>query len=359
MARPPVLPTIAAVAAAAGVSTATVSRVLNRPGAVSEASRRRVEAAVAKLGYVPNAGARSMMLGRSGTIGAIFPTIDNAIFAVAIDALQRRFAEADQQLLLATCDYDADAEMRQAANLVARGADGLVLCGTGQRPELLAFLRQRGLPCVHVMSLSSDPAITSVGFDNAAAMARVVRFLLDLGHRRIAMLAGIGHDNDRAAARIAGVRQGLHAAALALPPHRLVQRKYALAAARDGFRALMATTPAPTAIVCGNDVLAFGALLEAQRLGIEVPEKLSIIGFDDLELANQLQPALTTVRVPAHEMWRTAADRLLATLRGEAFARRTEIEVSLVVRGTTAPPPRTAPSPGRRQSASESTGSSV
>lgn len=338
--RSPVLPTIEAVAAAAGVSTATVSRALNRPDSVREALRRRVGAAVAELGYVPNAGARSMMLRRSGTIGAIFPTVDNAIFAKAIDALQRRLSEAGQQLLIATCDYDSDAEMRQAVNLVSRGADGLALCGVGQRPQLLEFLRQRQLPCVHVMSLSDDPSITSVGFDNAGAMARAVRYLLDLGHRRIAMLAGTQHDNDRATARVDGVRRGLRSAGLDLPARWLVERKYGIAAAREGLRELMATSPVPTAIVCGNDVLAFGALLEAQRLGIAVPKALSIIGFDDLELANQLQPALTTVRVPAEDLWRTAADRLLAALRGETTPRHTEIEVSLVVRGSTGPAAR-------------------
>ncbi len=331
------LPTIEAVAAAAGVSTATVSRVLNRPQAVREALRRRVEAAVVQLGYVPHAGARAMMLGRTGTIGAIFPTVDNAIFAKAIDALQRRLSEAGAQLLIATSDYDPDAEMRQAVNLVARGADGLALCGAGQRPELLAFLRQRGLPCVHVMTLPADPAMTCVGFDNAAAMARAVRYLLDLGHRQIAMLAGMTHDNDRAAARVQGVRLALHEAGLALAPQHLVERKYGLAAAREGLRELMAARPTPTAIVCGNDVLAFGALLEARRLGVDVPGALSIVGFDDLELASQLQPALTTMLVPAQTMWRAAADRLIAALRGEPVPRSTEIEVSLVVRESTGP----------------------
>ena len=333
-------PTIEAVAAAAGVSTATVSRALNRPADVRPALRERVERAVAELGYVPNAGARSMMLRRSGTIGAIFPTVDNAIFAKAIGALQRRLSEAGQQLLIATCDYDADAEMRQAVNLVSRGADALALCGTGQRPELLEFLRQRGLPCVHVMTLSDDPTVLNVGFDNAGAMAQAVRYLLDLGHRRIAMLAGITRDNDRAAARLAGVRSALDAAGLKLPANRLAERPYGIAAARDGLRDLMAVHPAPTAVLCGNDVLAFGALLEAQRLGIDVPKALSIVGFDDLELANQLQPPLTTVRVPAEEMWRTAGGRLLAALRGEVVPRRTEVEVALVVRGSTAASPR-------------------
>jgi LacI family transcriptional regulator len=132
----------------------------------------------------------------------------------------------------------------------------------------------------------------------------------------------------------------LREAGLDLPPKRLAERKYGIAEAREGLRELMASRPAPTALVCGNDVLAFGALLEAQRLGIMVPKALSIVGFDDLELAHHVQPALTTVRVPAQEMWRAAADRLIAALRGEPVPRMSEIEVSLVVRESTGPAPR-------------------
>jgi LacI family transcriptional regulator len=334
------LPTIEDVASAAGVSTATVSRVLNQPQSVREALRGRVLAAVARLGYVPHAGARAMMLRRSGTVGAIFPTVDNAIFSKAIDALQRRLADAGMQLLIATCDYDADTEMRQALNLVTRGADALALCGTGQRPELLQFLRQRGLPCVHVMNRIGPPGTACVGFDNAQAIAQATRYLLDLGHRRIAMLAGTTRANDRATARVEGARRALHDAGLSLPPSRLVERRYDIAEARDGFRALMAVQPAPTAVLCGNDVLAFGALFEAQASGLAVPRQVSIVGFDDLELARHLQPALTTVRVPAEMMWRTAADRLLGALRGEPMPASTEIEVALVVRDSTGPAPK-------------------
>jgi LacI family transcriptional regulator len=103
---------------------------------------------------------------------------------------------------------------------------------------------------------------------------------------------------------------------------------------------LMQVQPAPTAVVCGNDVLAFGALLEAQKLGLEVPTQLSIVGFDDLDLARHVQPALTTVRVPAEEMWRLAAERVIDAMRGAEVPRTTEIEVALVVRDSTAPPPR-------------------
>jgi LacI family transcriptional regulator len=333
------MPTVEDVAVAAGVSTATVSRVVNGSGPVRAALREKVEAAVAALGYVPNAGARAMMLRRSGTVGAIFPTVDNAIFAKAIDALQRRLAEAGLQLLLATSDYDPEIEARQAASLLTCGVDALVLCGTGQDADLLQRLRQRGVPVVHVMSWPAPPGLAAVGFDNRRAMGQVVRYLLDLGHRRIAMLAGLTRANDRAAARVAGVRDALQAAGLDLPPAYLVERPYGLGPAREGLRALLRAQPAPTAVVCGNDVLAFGALLEAQKLGVEVPAQLSIVGFDDLELAAHVQPALTTVRVPAEALWRRAAERVIDALRGDETPRENEFEVALVVRGSTAPPP--------------------
>ncbi|KAB7622818.1 LacI family DNA-binding transcriptional regulator [Verminephrobacter eiseniae] len=330
-------PTIDDVARKAAVSTATVSRVLNRPQTVSASLRSKVAAAVTRLGYVPHAGARALMLRRSGTVGAVFPTVDNAIFATAIDALGRRLAQSDIQLLIATSGYDVLGEMRQAINLVTRGADALVLCGLCQHPDLLHFIAQRSLPCVHVMVHEPSGKHVNVGFDNAAAMAQATRYLIDLGHRRIAMLAGITQHNDRAMQRVEGVRRALQAAGLDFPEQRLVQRPYALADARAGLRQLMAQDPAPTAVVCGNDVLAFGALLEANALGLKVPAELSIVGFDDLEMARHLQPALTTVRIPTQTMWSSAADRIVAAMGGQAFPRSTEIDVALVVRQSTAP----------------------
>ncbi len=333
------LPTIDDVARRAGVSTATVSRVLNRPASVSEQLRKKVGAAVARLGYVPHAGARALMLRRSGTVGAVFPTVDNAIFAKAIEALQQRLASADMHLLLATSGYDPASEMRQAINLVTRGADALALCGMRQHPDLLRFLHLRGVPCVHVMTLAPVGDALCVGFDNARATREATRYLLDLGHRRIGMLAGSMKVNDRAEQRVEGVRDELMAAGLRLPPKWLAERPYAIGEARSGFRQLMTGNSAPTALVCGNDVLAFGALLEAATTGLKVPRDLSIVGFDDLEMSRHLQPALTTVRVPTESMWSTAADRLIGSLRGEEVPRRTEIEVSLVVRQSTGPAP--------------------
>ena len=336
------VPTISDVARVAKVSIATVSRVVNAPEGVRATLRERVQAAIAQLGYVPHPGARTLKSRRTGTIGAIFPTVDNAIFATAINALQQRLAAANHQLLIATSGYDPAVEARQALNLLTRGVDALVLCGCAQGTPLIDRLKARGVPVVHVMSWPLPPGMTGVGFDNARAMHQAVRYLLDMGHRRIAMLAGVTQDNDRSYARVQGVRQALAAHRLTLPADRLVERPYGLAPAREGLRQLLQAKSPPTAVVCGNDVLALGALLEAQHLGLQVPRDLSIVGFDDLEMASHVQPGLTTVQVPAQAMWQRAADSALALARGEAPLANHEVEVSLVVRGSTAPPRRPA-----------------
>ena len=335
-ARKSTVATVADVARVAQVSSATVSRALNQPEVVRAELRQRIEAAIVELGYVPDAGARALSTKRSGTIGAVIPTIDNAIFAKGIEALQKYLDGQGYQLLVAVTEYDLDVESRQALDLVARGVDGLIFMGNSQLPALAALLKRRALPCVHVGVPNAPSGAPVVGFDNQAAAARATRFVLDLGHREIAMLAGITKDNDRARARLGGVRQALKEVRLPLPAHRVVEKPYNLAAAREGLRELLAHNPPPTAVLCGNDVLAFGALMEAARQKVKVPRDLSIVGFDDLELARHLEPALTTMHVPTEEMWRVGGERLLAMIHGEKVPAVTEVEVRLVVRESTA-----------------------
>ncbi|MBL8341479.1 MAG: LacI family DNA-binding transcriptional regulator [Rubrivivax sp.] len=331
-------PTIDDVARAAGVSTATVSRALNAPDTVRPALREKVLAAVERLGYVAHAGARALSLNRSGTVGAVVPTIDNAIFAQGLQAFQRRMAAAGRVVLIAFSDYDPEQEQTQVQALLARGVDALALTGISQRPELLARLAQRGLPWVHTGSFPAPAGAACVGFRNRAAVMRAVHYLLDLGHRRIAMLAGITAGNDRAAERVAGVREALARAGLKLPAALLAESAYTLQPAREATRRLLAARPPPSALVCGNDVLAIGALLECQALGVEVPRQLSVVGFDDLDMARQWQPALTTMHVPTETMWTLAAEHLLARLEGaEAGPVQRELQVELVVRESTAP----------------------
>lgn len=341
-------PTIEDVARRAGVSTATVSRVLNQTDAVRPGLRAQVEAAVAALGYVPHAGARTLKLRRSGTVGVVVPTIDNAIFASGLQAFQRRMTAAGQVVLLAFSDYDPAQEDAQVQALLARGVDALALTGTSQRPALLARLAQRGLPWVHTGSFPAPDGAACVGFRNRAVVARAVQYLLDLGHRRIGMVAGITEHNDRAADRVAGVRDALAAAGLTLPARWLVEAPYTLQGAREATRRVLQAPSAPTALLCGNDVLAIGALLECQAAGVQVPQAMSVIGFDDLDMARQWRPSLTTLHVPTDAMWTQAADYLLARLDGSASAPlQHEVQVELVVRESTARAPGAATRPPR------------
>ena len=337
-------PTVQDVANAAGVSTATVSRALNLPERVRPALRNKVLAAVARLGYVAHAGARAMSLRRSGTVGVVVPTIDNAIFARGLQAFQMRMAQAQQVVLLAFSDYDPAQEEAQVQALLARGVDALALTGISQRPQLLARLAQRGLPWVHTGAFPAPMGTACVGFRNRDAIARAVQYLVDLGHRRIGMVAGITAHNDRAAERVAGVREALARAGLRLSPQHLVESGYTLVEARQATRRVLGgasecsrAANRPSALLCGNDVLAFGALLECAAQGLDVPGDVSVVGFDDLDLARQWRPGLTTVHVPTEQMWTLAADYLLARLNGNlAVAEQREIEVELVVRGSTA-----------------------
>jgi len=327
------------VARLAGVSTATVSRALNRPQLVSGRLRRGIEQAIETLGYVPHGAARALAGRRSHTMGAIIPTIDNAIFARGIQALQNTLFAQGFTLLLASSDYDLDRELRAARRLVERGVDGMLLVGDAHRTDLYTLLDDHQVPYVETWVHGGDAEHPCIGFDNRGATTRVVDYLVNLGHRRIAMIAGVTRDNDRAHHRVQGAREALAAHGLHLPAEWLLERPYEVSEGRAAMAQLMRAAQTPTAVVCGNDVLALGAIFECGSRGIEVPGQVSITGFDDLDIASQVNPALTTMRVPSEEMGRCAAQFLLDCLDNRQPPARTPLAVNLVERGTTGPPP--------------------
>jgi LacI family transcriptional regulator len=334
-------PRLADVARLAGVSTATVSRALNRPDAVTAELRNRVHAAIDALGYVPHGPARALASRRSNTIGAVVPTIDNAIFARNIQALQARLFEAGRTLFLASSDYDYAREQREVQSLVERGIDGLILVGEERRQSIYRLLENKRVPYVTTWIYSQNSPHPCVGFDNRQAAYQVASYLLDIGHRDIAMVAGIREGNDRAAARVEGVTAALVERGIRFGRGHLVEHAYEIAEGRRAASRLLASPNRPTAIICGNDVLAFGVLFECRSRGVDVPREISLTGFDDLDLAVNLEPPLTTIRVPAAEMGQRAADYLLARLEKTPIPEKTELQAALVVRETTAPPPIT------------------
>lgn len=329
--------TLQDVAARAGVSTATVSRYLAAPDQVREERRSRIERAIADLGYIPHGAARALASSRAQTIGAIVPTLDNAIFAQGIQAFQRRLQEARYTLFVASHDYSLAEERIQAETLLARGVDGMLLIGLDHDARLFARLDALGTPYVNTWSYDRHAPQPCIGFDNYKAALRQAGYLLDIGHRRFGVLAGVVRDNDRARDRLDGVRAALEGHGVALTPEQVQECPYDVAASRAAAKRLLALDPRPTAIICGNDVIAYGALLECQASGVGVPDDISIVGFDDLPLSQHLQPALTTIHVPSEAMGRKAADFLLARLRGEDPPDKVEMEANLILRNSAAP----------------------
>jgi LacI family transcriptional regulator len=325
-------PKLIDVAKAAGVSTATVSRALSDPEKVRPDTLARVLEVVARMGYVPDALGRALASSKTHTIGAVMPTLDHAIFARALQAMQRTFAQAGYQLLVAAHDYDRAAEVLAVRAMLERRVDALVLVGTDHAPDVWAMLKDIAQPIA--LTWSFHKKFDCIGFDNERAGRLAAEHLLGLGHRRIAMLTGRLRHNDRARARLAGVRRALSQHGLELPDDRVIQQPFSLAAGRDGMRQLLAGGASPTALIGGNDLLAIGAMMEAQAQGIRVPQDLSCVGIDDLELAEHMLPALTTVRLPTAELGQRCAQQVLARLAGAPGERRINLPVELVVRAS-------------------------
>jgi LacI family transcriptional regulator len=183
----------------------------------------------------------------------------------------------------------------------------------------------------------------SVGFDNQAAAGQIVDYLLDLGHTQISVITGRTQYNERAAMRTAGIMARLERKRLKLHSQIVVEHPYRILEGRLAMRSLMASPERPTAVICGNDQLAFGALIEATALGVKVPAEVSITGFNDLDYAAHLNPPLTTMRVSADEIGAKAGEYILQRLAGQSVIPFAEIDVSLIVRGSTAAPAQRAP----------------
>jgi LacI family transcriptional regulator len=328
------------VADEARVSTASVSRVLNAPDKTKAKTRTAVEKAVKKLGYIPNGAARALSSRNSRVIGAIIPTIDNSIFARGIQALQSYLQDKGYYLLLGSSNYDPEQEYQLCQNYLVQQVAGIIMMGNTHLPKCIYMLDKEQTPFVNTGTYSEDGNYC-VGFNNRKAASIAAKSLVELGHRKFAMIAGITKDNDRAAERVEGIVQELARSGVELPKHRLLERRYEIEEGAAAFRLLMQLEDPPTAIICGNDVLGFGVILESRKIGVKIPDQVSVIGFDDLVLSKHLTPSLSTIRIPTQEMWCRAADTLLALLEDKEAPKAIEIDVSLVLRESTCVPPQT------------------
>ncbi len=323
-------PTLEDVARAARVSTATISRTINTPDKVAIETRERIEQVIEKLGYTPNFSGRALASNRSNTVGAVIPTMANAMFASGLQVFQEVLSNASYNLLVASSGYNTDTELQQIKSLVAQGADGLLLIGSSRPEATTRFLQVRNVPYVVAWCYQPDDDRYFAGFDNTKAATSITAEVLKKGHRRIAMIAGFAEQNDRSRNRIAGVQLCIKNT----PDAELldvIETDYTLEAGGDAFEKIMQQSAKPTAIICGNDVLAAGAIVRARQLKINIPGEVSVTGFDDISLATAVTPSLTTVRVPQLEMGRTAA-RVMLDLLKDGTSKSHELETEIIHR---------------------------
>ena len=331
------LPTLQDVADLAAVSTATVSRCLNNSGHVTEKTRLKVQQAIQTLGYSPNFGAQALAAKRTNTIGAIIPTMENAIFARGMQAFQETLAENGITLIIASCSYRPELEEEQIRSLVARGADALLLIGQSRPDATYQFLARRNIPYVLAWAYKKDSEHCYIGFDNQAAAQTITRQVLELGHRNLGVIVGLTQNNDRARDRITGIERAIADHGAQTAPLQVIEAEYTFQEGAKALDQLLANPTPPTAVICGNDVLAVGAVKRAKQLGLAVPEDLSITGFADIEVSELIDPELTTVHVPHREMGIAAAKSLIAMLKTQTPVESHLLETRIVNRQTLGP----------------------
>lgn len=296
--------------------------------------------AVNSLGYSPNFGARALAAKRTNTIGAVVPTLENAIFARGLQAFQEEVTRNGATLLVASSGYQEDVEEQQIRNLVARGADALLLIGTERSEDIYTFLRNRDLPWVNAWSFRKSSDSCFVGFENRSAAREMTEKVIERGHTKIGMIAGITKGNDRARDRMLGVMDAIREHDLPIEELRIIESKYSFAGGANAAESLLGTDPRPTVMICGNDILAMGAMKRIKSLGLRIPEDISVTGFDDIAVSAFAEPELTTVHVPHREMGRLAAVSLLFLLEKKGPCEGHNLDTYIVERKSLSAPPK-------------------
>jgi LacI family transcriptional regulator len=328
--------TIRDVATRAGVSPTTVSHVINATRPVSADLRSRVEAAMAELGFQPNALARSLRRKRTHTLGLIVPDSANPFFAEVGRGIEDTSFASGFSVILCNSDGNPTRELLYMDLLIQKQVDGVLLVPTGKQAELAATLRTRNIPVVVIDRDVPDAPIDRAHIDNIAGADLATRHLLDLGHRRIGYIGGPPHLSP-VPDRSAGYRQALHEVGIPIDEQLVVDGNFRDVGGYTGAQALLALANPPTAIFAGNDLMAIGALAAAREAGIDVPHNLSIMGFDDIHLAGYINPPLTTIAQPKYELGVIAAQLLFERLaQPDLPPQRRLLQAQLVVRQSTA-----------------------
>jgi DNA-binding LacI/PurR family transcriptional regulator len=337
------MPGLAEIAEAAGVSISTVSRVLNRRAGVNEETRQRVLEALSQINYTPRGLG---VLRRTGVLGLLVPELANPVFTAFAEAVETRAARKGYSTVLCNTHSASVREEEYVRMLNARGVEGMVFVSSEFTDSTAAHdhygrLRDEGVRMVFVNGTLPSLDVPSVSVDEEAAGYLATQHLLELGHRRIGFVAGPARSTPTKD-KTSGYTAALEAAGLRPDAGLIAHSAYGTAGGQQAMRRLLDRAAAPTAVICSSDLMALGAIHECQSRGLHVPDDVSVVGFDDIPLASYVVPTLTTLAQPIADLARMAVEVLLGEIEGtaEPTSART-LRPRLVVRESTAPPPRT------------------
>jgi LacI family gluconate utilization system Gnt-I transcriptional repressor len=309
-------PTIADVAQRAGVGAITVSRALREPERVSRELREQIHKAVTELGYVPDRNARALASARADVVAVLVPSLTNNVFAEVVRGLYDGLGDSHLQLHLGNTHYSGLEEERLLQVFLSQRPSALVASGIDQTAASRAMLEQAGCPVVQIMETGPDPIDMMVGFSHIDGGRTVTRHLIEAGYRRIGFIGA--RMDPRSQRRLAGYRAVLEEAGLF--DLRLVTTTTSpssVSLGRELFRDALAKVPTLDAVFCNNDDLALGVLFECNRSALDVPSKIGIAGFNDLEMMEVAFPSITSVRTPRYDIGRMAISMARAAIAGE------------------------------------------
>jgi len=320
------------VAASAGVSPITVSRVFNAPETVAPETLSRVRQAVAQLGYVPNRLAGGLSSAKSRLIAAIVPTVAHSLFSETVQVFSDTMSRAGYQVLLGLSGYSDEDEDQLLDAVLSRRPEGVLLTGVAHAASLRERLLKVGIPIVETWDMTDEPIDMLVGFSHYRIGAAVAERLLARGARHPALVSA---SDDRALARRRGFVDTFAAHGVQDIAEVLVPPPSSVALGRDGLQRIVAERPDTDAVFCSSDLLALGVVSQARKLGVAVPGRIAVCGFGDLEFAADTAPALTTVRVDGKRIGVTAVRCLIDRLAGAGEKKVIDVGFELVERETT------------------------
>jgi len=319
------------------LSTATISRALSRPEIVAPQTRTRVLDAVRRSGYQMNGIARSLRTQSTQTIGIIVSDICNPFFSAIVKAVEDVARTNGYTVLICNADEDGRNEEVAMRLFVERQVSGVIRCSAGANPSLLETLRQKSIPLIDLDRQSGRPNIDAVILNNALGASLGTRHLVELGHKRIAIVSGPLHLSN-ARDRLEGFRKTLRTARISIPRNYIEFGDFREASGYQAAERLLSLPCRPTAIFVANNEMMAGTLLAVRQRKVKVPRELSLVGFDDARWARYLEPPLTVVSQPAELMGQKAAELLLTRLHGRATPQTIVFEPELIVRRSCAEP---------------------